>query len=383
MATALVVGAGIGGLAATLALRGAGWDVRVLERAGSPRELGFALLLAPNAMRALRALGLADRVAASGHIASVTEMRRPNGKVLRRMDASEVYKLLGEPAVVALRPVLHGTLLSAVGHDSILLNHEVVGFSTGGDGVNVRLADGHSLSARVLIGADGVASVVRRQVRSGEPPPRDSGLFALRGVAHGVVDRLNGASGAQYFGRGIEAGVAQASSDAVYWYMSIPADQVRQGSLKPDDVADRFTTAFHEPFRAIVHATASWDMRLDELFDREPLDRWGEGPVTLLGDAAHPMLPHAGQGAAQALEDAVALGRALARGTVPEAAFRDYERIRAPRTAKIVKLARRNASLGSLRNPVAVWARDMALRHVPERVMLERLVAEGRPPEEL
>ena len=252
MATALVVGAGIGGLAATLALRAAGWDVRVLERASSPRELGFALLLAPNAMRALRALGLADQVAAGGYIASATEMRRPNGKVLRRMDASGVYKLLGEPAVVALRPVLHGTLLKAVGHEALLLDHEVVGFSTGGDGVNVRLADGNSLSARVLIGADGAGSVVRRQVRSGEPPPRESNLFALRGVAHGVVDRLDGASGAQYFGRGIEAGLARASGDAVYWYMSIPADQVRQGPIEADHVADRFTAAFHEPFRAIV-----------------------------------------------------------------------------------------------------------------------------------
>jgi 2-polyprenyl-6-methoxyphenol hydroxylase-like FAD-dependent oxidoreductase len=376
------VGAGIGGLAAAVSVRAAGWDVQVLERASHPRELGFALLLAPNAIAALRTLGVADRVIAAGHVVRRAEMRRPDGRVLRRMDSARLDAIMGEPAVVALRPALHGALLDVVGVDALRLGSPVTGFSFGGEGVHVRLEDGDSRGGRVLIGADGVASVIRRQLRSGEPAARESGLFALRGVAYGVVPHLQGVSGAQYFGRGIEAGLAQASDDAVYWYMSLPAERVRYGAMTAREVLERTAAGFHEPFKAIVLATTDYDMRLDELLDREPLDRWGEGAVTLLGDAAHPMLPHAGQGAAQALEDAVALGRAFRRGGLPEQMLREYERVRAPRTAAVVRQSRRNASIGSLNGAAAVWLRDLAMKYVPDSVIVKSHVAIGKPVEE-
>jgi 2-polyprenyl-6-methoxyphenol hydroxylase-like FAD-dependent oxidoreductase len=121
-------------------------------------------------------------------------------------------------------------------------------------------------------------------------------------------------------------------------------------------------------------------MRLDELFDRDPIPEWGYGPVTLLGDAAHPMLPHAGQGAAQALEDAVALGRVL-DGTVDvEAALRRYERVRAKRTRDIVLLARRNARLGSVNSAAGQWLRDMLIRVVPASMLMKAYTEFGDPP---
>src|SRR5262249_13101092 len=141
-----------------------------------------------------------------------------------------------------------------------------------------------------------------------EPPLRPSGLFALRGVVIGIQQRLGGLSGLQYFGRGTEAGVAKAGGDSIYWYLSTPADYVKSGSLEPVEVAHRVSADFEERFQTIVRATRPEDIRLDELSDRDPMRVWGKGCVTLLGDAAHPMLPHAGQGAAQALEDAVTLG---------------------------------------------------------------------------
>src|SRR4051812_36185410 len=112
---ALITGAGIGGLAAALALRQQGWRVTVLERATAVRELGFALLMAPNAVRAMRALGIADTVAARGVAATSGEMRRPDGRLLRRMDPSRMRKALGEDTICVLRPALHGALLDALG----------------------------------------------------------------------------------------------------------------------------------------------------------------------------------------------------------------------------------------------------------------------------
>src|SRR5262245_62006420 len=123
MRHAVIVGAGIGGLAAAIALRRAGWDVRVVEQAGSPRELGFALALAPNALEALRELGLKDDVMSRGVEVKAFEVRRPDGRVMKRVD------LQGDAvqSVVTLRPALHGALLTAVGSDALLLGRRVTG----------------------------------------------------------------------------------------------------------------------------------------------------------------------------------------------------------------------------------------------------------------
>jgi 2-polyprenyl-6-methoxyphenol hydroxylase-like FAD-dependent oxidoreductase len=379
----LIVGAGIGGLAAAIALRRTGWDVRVFERASSPRELGFALLLAPNAMHALGALGLAETARRGGFVATSGEMRRPDGTVLRRFETAEARALLDEDTVCILRPVLHGALLETTGLESIELAAEAIGIASTADRVELRLANGKTAAGDILIGADGVGSLIRRQLHPAEDAPRPSGLLAIRGVARDVVRHLGHSSGAQYFGRGLEAGVVRASEREVYWYLSIRVDRAGR-SRDAWTLAEQCAAGFHEPFRAIVGATRREDLRLDELFERDPIQRWGMGPVTLLGDAAHPMLPHAGQGAAQALEDAVALGSVMkeaADARAIDAALRRYEELRAPRTRAVIEVARRNARMGSVTSAAGCWVRDQIIRFIPQSVILKSLVALGKAPE--
>jgi 2-polyprenyl-6-methoxyphenol hydroxylase-like FAD-dependent oxidoreductase len=381
--TALIVGAGIGGLAAAIALRRAGWAVRVFERASSPRELGFALLLAPNAMHALGALGLAETARRGGFVATSGEMRRPDGTVLRRFETAETRALLDEDTVCILRPVLHGALLDTTGLESIELAAEATGFASTADRVELRLANGKTAAGDILIGADGVGSLIRRHLHPAEDAPRPSGLLAIRGVARDGVRHLGNSSGAQYLGRGLEAGVVRASEDEVYWYLSIRADWAGT-SRDALTLAEHCAAKFHEPFRAIVNATRPEDLRLDELFERDPIQRWGMGPVTLLGDAAHPMLPHAGQGAAQALEDAVTLGSVMkeaADARAIDAALRRYEELRAPRTRAVIEFARRNARMGSMTSAAGCWVRDQVIRFIPQSVILKSLVALGKAPE--
>jgi 2-polyprenyl-6-methoxyphenol hydroxylase-like FAD-dependent oxidoreductase len=360
-------------------VRRAGWDVRVVERTAHARELGFALLLAPNAIMSLRALGLADRIIEGGVVATRGFMKRADGVTLRTLDASKSQELLGEPTVMVLRPVLHGALLEATGTERVSLGCQVTSVVPASGHATVLMADGTSLDADLVIGADGVGSVVRRALHPQEPPPRPSGLVAVRGVAYGVAGRLQGMTGGQYFGRGVEAGVAQASTDAVYWYLSLPSGMAPPGATARR-VAAGARKAFEPAFQEIIDATKDDDLRLDELLVRKPLDSWGRGTVTLLGDAAHPMLPHAGQGAAQALEDAAALGQVLANTADAVEALRRYESVRIKRTRAIAQLARRKAHMGSLTNPLACYLRDAMIRAIPESVILRSLVAIGRPP---
>lgn len=372
--TALIVGAGIGGLATGIALHRAGWRTRIFEQASSPREVGFALNLAANAMVALDELGVADRVMAGGHRTERAEIRRADGRVLKRVHLPDAIG--GARAIVATRPVLHGALLDAVGQGPLVLGSPVVGFEAGVSDVTAILADGRRESGDVLIGADGVASAIRRQLHPDEGPPRVSGYSALRGVACDASQLMGTVSAATYLGRGIEASLAQAGSNAVYWYMSLLTSEVPPGA-DPTAIAERFSARLDDPFRAMVRRTRREDMRFDSLFDRDPVATWGHGVVTLLGDAAHPMLPHTGQGAAQAMEDAVAIGLVLSRATDLPAALRKYERVRAARTTHLVERGRRAAWATTTHSALTSGLRTALIRIVPAARMARMFMLAG------
>jgi 2-polyprenyl-6-methoxyphenol hydroxylase-like FAD-dependent oxidoreductase len=358
--TAAIAGAGIGGLAAGVALRRAGWTVRIHERAASPRELGFGLLLAPNALSALHELGVADAVTSGAVPATGAEIRRLNGRLIRRFQEPA-----GLPTLVALRSELHGALLAGIGDDVLRLGSEVVSFNQTPRAVTLWLADGSTDTADVFIGADGIRSAIRRQLHPREPPPRPSGFCAVRGVAYGVGGRLGDLAAVGYLDDGIEAATARASGAAVYWYLSLLSADLPTGCRTAAAVLDRLVRRFEPALKAIVSATKPDDMRFDELFERDPLGSWGDGRVTLLGDAAHPLLPHTGQGAAQALEDAVALGLALSSDVDSQHALRRYERVRMRRTRTFVRLGPRIARVTTTRSASIQLVRAAGIRLIP------------------
>jgi 2-polyprenyl-6-methoxyphenol hydroxylase-like FAD-dependent oxidoreductase len=375
--TALIVGAGIGGLSAAIALRRAGWQVRVFERADSPRELGFGVALAPNAVAALRELGVADTVLARGYAPQrfVGEIRRMSGVVVKRA-TFQPRETLGGPLMIALRPALHGALLDAVGMDAVTLRAEAVGFTADERRVTLRLAGGEEVAGDVLIGADGVHSVLRRSLHPDEPPPRVSGLVALRGAVHGVNDRLGDLSAVYYMDRGVEAVLIRASETGIYWFLSLARELVPDGLRDPAAIRAHMSPQFDATFEAVAGATE--DLRYDVLVDRDPIASWGRGVMTLLGDAAHPLLPQTGQGAAQAMVDGVTIGRMLAGDVDVARALRGYERERQPRVRALLAQGRRTARVMGSTNPLFCAIREQAVRVIPVTPMVKLMARINR-----
>jgi 2-polyprenyl-6-methoxyphenol hydroxylase-like FAD-dependent oxidoreductase len=264
--------------------------------------------------------------------------------------------------LVALRPALHGALLDAVGLDSITLSSRATGFKTTGGRVSLNI-NGSTVDGDLLVGADGVGSIVRQQLHPDQPPPRHSGIVAVRGAVHGALRHFGDLHAVYYLGRGVESMFVRASDTGIYWFLSLAKTVAPAGVEDPAAIVRAMAPTFDDTFRAITSATD--EMRYDELVDRDPLPWWGSGVVTLLGDAAHPLLPHTGQGAAQAIVDAVTLGKALREGTHLEESLRRYERERIPKTSALLAQGRRTARVMATTNRVACYARELAARAMP------------------
>jgi 2-polyprenyl-6-methoxyphenol hydroxylase-like FAD-dependent oxidoreductase len=377
-AKVIVAGAGIGGLSSAIALRRAGFDVAVLERTPELGVVGAGLLLAANAQKALGRLGLAQKVARLGTPASVFEIRSWRGRVLTGNPAGELEKKVGTQSVAAHRADLQALLIREAGEGTLRLGAEVEDVRQDEGGVTVYLAGGGEERADLLVGADGLRSRVRASL-FGPAGPRYAGYTAWRAVVEPEEELLPWCTGFESWGRGARFGCAHIGGGRIYWFATANApegekdgDPGSPGGPKAT-LLRRFGT-WHKPIGALIGAADEDAILRTDIHDREPLgERWGLGRVTLLGDAAHPMTPDLGQGAAQATEDAVALARCLQESGPTAGALRRYERLRFARAAMVVRRSRRLGRIGQLQNPLLCLLRDRALATIPPKAQLRQL----------
>ncbi|QLY27919.1 FAD-dependent monooxygenase [Nocardia huaxiensis] len=359
--SAIVVGAGIGGLTAAAALRRAGIDVVLCERGPELRAAGFGLSVQSNAMNALRTLdlGIDEELLRVGGRARSFTFRYPDGSDMRRVDVAPIDAELGAPAVAVARKDLHEVLLAACGDDlRVETGAEAVSFSETADAVEVRFADGRTLSADVLIGADGINSAVRAQLHGSEAPRPGKFVcwLALVPFAHAAIEP--GAS-IHYWGRGMRFGIHDIGHGNVYWWgtMTTSGELAANWPHGKADLLSRFA-GWAPEITEIITATPEADILALPAQDRPPLTSWGRGRVTLLGDAAHPMLPSLGQGANAAMEDAVVLAHALATHEDAATGLRVYEQRRIPRTTMFVDGSRKLGRIEQTRNRAVIAVRN-------------------------
>jgi len=368
----LIAGAGIGGLTAAIALRRAGFDAHVYERAAEIREVGAGITLQANAMLALRTIGLDAVVTAAGRVATKASLQTAAGKILSRIDLQGVEREMGAPAVAIHRATLQELLVSALGREFLHLDGQVAGYEARQDGVTVRLADGRRLEGALLIGADGIRSAVRSQLL-GDGEPLYAGYVAWRGVAEPerAPEEVS-----ESWGRGRRFGIVPIENGRVYWFATLNAPA--GGRDEPGTVRRRLEDLFagwHPPIAEMLAATPERAILRNDMLHRLPAGRWGEGRVTLLGDAAHPMTPNLGQGACQAIEDAVALAGCLrdASGD-PVAALRRYEALRIPRANGFVRASLRLGRVAQSENVVVCRLRNALVSLVPSSISRRQLV---------
>ncbi|NMO20282.1 FAD-binding protein [Pyxidicoccus fallax] len=375
----IIIGGGVGGLCAAIALRQAGLEVAVYERAESYRALGAGLSLWPNAMRAFELLGVAREVAGAGVEWRETVMHRWDGKVLSRLAVDTLCRDLGQPTVGLLRAELHQVLLRALGPDVVHLGAACTGFHVGNDRVRVTFADGRQVEGDCLVGADGLHSVVRQQLFP-EVRARYKGRTSWRGVVsvtspvlpEGSQFELYGPGGARvgiyHMGRGPEG------TWRMYWFLMAPAPAGgRDAEGGHREAVLSHVRGWAEPVESLIRSTPESAILRTDIHDLEPLPHWGDGPVTLLGDAAHAMVTDLAQGACQAIEDALVLAKHLRADSDKVRALRTYESRRRPRTAYVSELSLKAGSLRYLRPPLARWARDLLMQALPRSVALNTL----------
>lgn len=395
----LIVGGGIGGLTAAIALAREGIPAHVFEKVPDLEEVGAGVSLWPNAMRVFGELGMAEVVKGERSSLERILLLRTDGTPLRRMEGPGRHS---EPAICLHRADLQNVLAREVPRECLHLGRRAVDFVEDGNRIRVLFQDGSEEKGILLVGCDGIHSMTRARMH-GTEAPRYRGYEIWRGVTDLELPEELLGQATEWWGPGRRFGILPGEAGRVYWYATRSGPRPpefrrndgpgRSGAPEPESDSPEHGAPENEAaepgsgtdedsengLRRLRAAFDGWPFPAPQIIaevgdaavltpamDRPVPRRWGRGRVTLLGDAAHPMTPNMGQGSCSAVEDALVLARCLAKEGPGPVALRRYEDLREKRTRWIVRNSRRVGAVGQLRHPLLVAVRDRLLPLLPD-----------------
>ncbi len=368
----VIIGGGIGGLTTAVALQQHDFEAHVYEAAPEIRPVGKGIWLPTNAMLVLDRLSLGETVAAKGMALERIELHDRAAGLLQAIDLESIRSRYGRTTTSILRADLQAALVAALRPGTLYLGKRCQGIRQDDGGATVAFDDGTEVSAEVVVGADGIRSVVREAVVPAAPL-RYAGQTCYLGVAGLALPTASLRIVREIWGGRERFGYSAVGPEAVYWFapQTVPA-----GGVLPADslrtLLDSYRD-FPEPVPEIIDRTPADEIVRLDLHDLAPIDRWHRGRVVLIGDAAHAMTPNLGQGGAQAIEDAYALAQALHQSDSPEAAFHRYQQLRRSKARRIATTAWWLGRLAHMTSPWLRQVRNAGFKWAPQRLKQRQL----------
>ncbi|MFN7116786.1 MAG: FAD-dependent monooxygenase [Saprospiraceae bacterium] len=367
-----ILGGGIAGLTSAIALKKIGIEATVFEAAATIKPVGAGLVLAANAIKAYRRLGMAEKIIAKGQLLPTFKILRQNGKVLTSADARAIGQKYDLHNFAIHRAALHETLLTAISPEQVITSKKAVGFDhRSGGKIEVLFADGSTHLTDFLIVADGIHSAIRQQLLP-DSKPRYAGYTCWRAVIENPGLALDAAT--ETWGSKGRMGIVPLADNKIYFFACVNAPE-QDPISRAYQVTDlqRIFQDFHDPIPTILQHTKDSDLIWNDIIDLKPIGQFAFNNIVLIGDAAHATTPNLGQGACQAIEDAVILAEELTKHMVPATAFAAFEKRRIPRTHYVVNTSWNLGRVAQWSNPWLAALRDTMFQLIPERTNEKQL----------
>lgn len=368
----MIIGGGIGGLCTAVSLQKQGLSVQVYEASASFRPVGAGIGIGSNAMQALMEIGVGKEVFANGYVLHSQLFQNEHGRTLNSIDFSMLKEKFDQENITIHRVDLHRTFLDALDPHTINYSKKCIFVEQTQDKVHAFFEDGTTATADLLIAADGIHSPIRQQLIPGSTP-RYAGYTCWRGMTENR-GRVTEYTSTELWSTKGRFGMAPLKNGQVYWFacISTPERNPTYQNLKPTEIADLFNH-FPEVVPDIIRGTAAEHILHHDIYDIKPLSQFSFGRIILLGDAAHATTPNMGQGAGQAIEDALALSKGFRQYKDLEKVRTLYEEERIKHTKKVIRLSRQIGAATQLRSRLLAGIRDFLFPFIPSKALLWRL----------